>query len=641
MSDYLSKIVYLTDDQYTTLINNHNTTIGGHKYDPTALYITNTSGNASTVNGHTVNSDVPYGALFTDHYHTTGTWDDMTYTAQSVNNANELSFTLPTIPVSSGGTGVTSFTANSVIMSGSTATANLTTRSIYTLSAAGDSGWNTTANRTKIPDMSFIAYWNGAYNGNSSNITKLGTISTGIWQGTSIKVGYGGTGTTTAPTKGGIIYGASTSAYASTSAGTAGQYLKSNGADAPTWATIQPSELGLANALHFIGITSTVLTDGSTTSTLTAKSTNSLTKTTGFTDGDVVMDSDQLREYVWSGDAWRLLGITTSTTYTQPASTATNTWISQITQGTNGEITATTGTLDTTGTWSGDAKRLGKSDAVALNNFTHETDLIYTYAAGSNGLGDKPSGVDAFGAISLKTANGWYGQLLISSNMSSGIYWRTATSLSGGWNKILDSNNTSSGTNNAATLTWSTTYTIAKINGTDIKFTTMAKPTYAFSNLTSHPTTLAGYGITDAATSDHIHGNISNDGKIGVSNNWTLASNDGLIVFDASNSYKLERSSIVFDNSTTTEALSRKGTWETVNNVNISADITDNNDYPIPFATSTTSTAIAVAEELQKNTEKLYFNPSSGKLNATKVQVDEHVTLQWNSTDLALEFVFS
>ena len=169
----------------------------------------------------------------------------------------------------------------------------------------------------------------------------------------------------------------------------------------------------------------------------------------------------------------------------------------------------------------------------------------------------------------------------------------------------------------------------------------MAKPTYAFSDLTSHPTTLSGYGITDAATSDHIHGNISNDGEIGVSNNWALASDDGLIVFDASNSYKLERSSIVFDNSTTTEALSRKGTWETVNNVNISADITDNNDYPIPFATSTTSTAIAVAEELQKNTEKLYFNPSSGKLNATKVQVDEHVTLQWNSTDLALEFVFS
>jgi len=163
------------------------------------------------------------------------------------------------------------------------------------------------------------------------------------------------------------------------------------------------------------------------------------------------------------------------------------------------------GTLDTSGTWSGNAKRLGKSDPVALNSFTHGTDLIYTYAGGSNGLGDKPSGVDAFGVISLKTAEGWYGQLLISSNTSSGVYWRTATSLSGGWNKILDSSNTSSGTNNASTLTWGTTYTIAKINGTDIKFTTMEKPTYAFTDLTAHPTTLSGYGITDAAASNHSH----------------------------------------------------------------------------------------------------------------------------------------
>lgn len=71
--------------------------------------------------------------------------------------------------------------------------------------------------------------------------------------------------------------------------------------------------------------------------------------------------------------------------------------------------------------------------------------------------------------------------------------------------KILTNNNTFAGTNNAATLAWSTTYTIAKINGTDIKFTTMAKPSYAFTDLTEHPTTLSGYGITDAASSSHSH----------------------------------------------------------------------------------------------------------------------------------------
>ena len=46
---------------------------------------------------------------------------------------------------------------------------------------------------------------------------------------TSVSVASGGTGTVTAPTQGGVIYAASTSAYGSTAAGTAGQVLVSNG----------------------------------------------------------------------------------------------------------------------------------------------------------------------------------------------------------------------------------------------------------------------------------------------------------------------------------------------------------------------------------------------------------------------------
>lgn len=63
------------------------------------------------------------------------------------------------------------------------------------------------------------------------------------------------------------------------------------------------------------------------------------------------------------------------------------------------------------------------------------------YAGGSNSVKDKPSGVDAFGVFTMQTASGWYGQLLMSSNTSTGLYWRTATSLNGGWKKILDSSN--------------------------------------------------------------------------------------------------------------------------------------------------------------------------------------------------------
>lgn len=63
------------------------------------------------------------------------------------------------------------------------------------------------------------------------------------------------------------------------------------------------------------------------------------------------------------------------------------------------------------------------------------------HAGGSNSVKDKPSGVDAFGVFTMQTASGWYGQLLMSSNTSTGLYWRTAISLNGGWKKILDSSN--------------------------------------------------------------------------------------------------------------------------------------------------------------------------------------------------------
>ena len=105
---------------------------------------------------------------------------------------------------------------------------------------------------------------------------------------------------------------------------------------------ITAADLGLSNALHFIGITSTTLTDGSTISTLTPKSDNSLSKTTEFVNGDVVMDNYQLREYVFVDGAWVLLGYTTSQIYDSDSATPSSedipTWISRVTQATDGSI---------------------------------------------------------------------------------------------------------------------------------------------------------------------------------------------------------------------------------------------------------------------------------------------------------------
>lgn len=76
------------------------------------------------------------------------------------------------------------------------------------------------------------------------------------------------------------------------------------------------------------------------------------------------------------------------------------------------------------------------------DTLANKTTPGYLYhAGGSNSVKDKPSGVDAFGVFTMQTSSGWYGQLLMSSNTSTGLYWRTATSLNGGWKKILDSSN--------------------------------------------------------------------------------------------------------------------------------------------------------------------------------------------------------
>lgn len=71
--------------------------------------------------------------------------------------------------------------------------------------------------------------------------------------------------------------------------------------------------------------------------------------------------------------------------------------------------------------------------------------------------------------------------------------------------------------------------------------------------------------IAGRASSTHVHGNITNDGKITAAG-VAIANNDTLVIVDASDSSKLKQTSIKFDGSTATKALTQKGTFETFNN---------------------------------------------------------------------------
>ena len=68
-----------------------------------------------------------------------------------------------------------------------------------------------------------------------------------------------------------------------------------------------------------------------------------------------------------------------------------------------------------------------------------------------------------------------------------------------------------------------------------------------------------------AASGDHGHGNITNGGALQTTD-VDIASGDKLVITDASDSNKVARASVSFDGLTATQALTKKGTWETFNN---------------------------------------------------------------------------
>lgn len=80
--------------------------------------------------------------------------------------------------------------------------------------------------------------------------------------------------------------------------------------DAEAQQAIQDIQTAISGGMHYIGETSTELSNGATTSTLVPVSEGALSKTTGFVGGDIVI-YDQL-EFIWNGSQWREFGSTGS-----------------------------------------------------------------------------------------------------------------------------------------------------------------------------------------------------------------------------------------------------------------------------------------------------------------------------------------
>ena len=120
----------------------------------------------------------------------------------------------------------------------------------------------------------------------------------------------------------------------------------------------------------------------------------------------------------------------------------------------------------------------------------------------------------------------------------------------------------------------STTNGKVKINGTDTTVYTHPSQTAYTSkgtatkvpqittDATGHVTGITEVTISGVTPASHTHGNIQNGGAL-QTNDITIASGDKLVVTDSSDSNKVARASVSFDGSTTTKALTQKGTFET------------------------------------------------------------------------------
>lgn len=133
------------------------------------------------------------------------------------------------------------------------------------------------------------------------------------------------------------------------------------------------ADLGLSNAMHFLGVTTTNVSVDTVNTTATISIDGSNVTAAA---GDVVLYGSQ--EYVWGNSKWNLLGDESSYKVKQTAkadptasTTTSTTFIDTISQDANGVITATKKTLPTASTTVAGITKVGASGGAAAYSHTH------------------------------------------------------------------------------------------------------------------------------------------------------------------------------------------------------------------------------------------------------------------------------
>jgi hypothetical protein len=303
------------------------------------------------------------------------------------------------------------------------------------------------------------------------NITAVGTIASGTWNGTAIDVAHGGTGRTTL-TNHGVLVGAATTAITQLAAGSAGQVLQSGGASAdpaystatyPTTAT-GTGTLLRADGTNWVATTSTYPNTNAVSTLLYASSANVMAALATANNSILVTD----------GSGVPSIGSTLPTAV-------------------QGNITSV-GTI-ASGTWNGTAVD------VAHGGTGNTTFTAYSIIA---------AGTTATGAFQNVSGVGTSGQVLTSNGASALPTWQGVSSPSPSttvtlFDDFIGAESATTTTDCQSALTWRQT-------GTSAPFTTSGSGSAATSN--AHPGILASSAMTASKTFGLFNGSAGGNGTI-------------------------------------------------------------------------------------------------------------------------------
>lgn len=244
-------------------------------------------------------------------------------------------------------------------------------------------------------------------------------------------------------------------------------------------ATTLRESLGLSNAMHFVGIATVAIADGSTTNP-------SISGYTTKQKGDVIIDKESAYEYVWTGSKWERLGgdgsyKTVQTAVADPtASGNSSTFIKTISQDKNGVITATKATI---------ANHIIQVNGTAAGTYNGGTAVTLNLKNG-NGINiTNSSGTITFAHSNSVTAKTAYGSTATTASANGGSI--TVTDV-----KYDAQGHITGSTDRKITLS-QTTYTLAGLGGVPTSRTVNGKALTSNISLTA--------GDVGAATTNHTH----------------------------------------------------------------------------------------------------------------------------------------